>query len=605
MGVKNNVDNTKKLSVVEWFTGYGGNELGLKRVIPNMQPVAFCEREAFVVANLVSKMEAGLLDSVPIWSDVTTFPIEPFKDRVGLFIASYPCQPFSAAGKRGGADDSRHLWPACRRFINGARPSLVWLENVEGHVSLGLSTVLADLEEDGYCAAWGIFSASEVGAPHQRKRVFILAYDKCKGLERPAGSGVQGNSEGLTSGHRDELALGNSIGCSHREPQEQPTERGVDALGNAGAGGREDVAHHHHQVLQGLRERCGQTLANGHNQHGHNENTGGDSQKSGVQEEHRTEQLCHREFGRADEGRTESVWPSRPGASQYGWEPPRTTGWKTLSELGLHSDGSSDQMGAPLTDIPLMGYNKLRGEYATQKTCAYKILRELRNFARTEGLQWTAGRLWSFLAEEILQSGLQRDVLPQKVCYFIWASITGNKVEGKELPEMWFTKTSWDSPRRQESCEQFARELDYALCVLSYEIALERGQEALESTSEMCGVREWCEKAWILSETLAEDSEVWKSTFNEESWANRAYFEAAGLGANRTDELRMLGNGVVPATAEKAFRVLYAELKAQTERTNSAPAEMESCRPQQPEPLPSLPQSLDLPGQMKLFEEEI
>lgn len=175
------MDITEKpvVTAVEWFHGYGGNALGLKRAIPGLRSVAVCERDAFVVANMVAKMEAGLMDAVPIWTDVTDFPCEPFgRGLLDLFIASYPCQGFSHAGKRLGTNDPRHLWPSCRRFIQHARPGLVWLENVEGHISLGLSTVLSDLEEDGYRAAWGIFSASEVGAPHRRKRVFILAHSK-------------------------------------------------------------------------------------------------------------------------------------------------------------------------------------------------------------------------------------------------------------------------------------------------------------------------------------------------------------------------------------------------------------------------------------------
>lgn len=170
-----NVDYTKELRTIEWFHGYGGNALGIGRVVP-LRSIAVCEREAFVVANMVAKMEEGLLDAVPIWTDVTDFPIEPFAGKCDLFIASYPCQGFSYAGKRLGVEDHRHLWPYCRKFIQGARPGLVWLENVEGHVTLGLSTVLSDLAEDGYTTAWGIFSASEVGAPHQRKRVFVLAH---------------------------------------------------------------------------------------------------------------------------------------------------------------------------------------------------------------------------------------------------------------------------------------------------------------------------------------------------------------------------------------------------------------------------------------------
>ena len=104
---KENVDNTKELTCIEWFHGYGGNFLGLKRVIPNLRQIAVCERDAFVVANMVAKMEAGLLDSVPIWTDCKTFPSRVFKDKVGLFIASYPCQGFSHAGKRLGEDDPR------------------------------------------------------------------------------------------------------------------------------------------------------------------------------------------------------------------------------------------------------------------------------------------------------------------------------------------------------------------------------------------------------------------------------------------------------------------------------------------------------------------
>ena len=82
----------------------------------------------------------------------------------------------------------------------------------------------------------------------------------------------------------------------------------------------------------------------------------------------------------------------------------------------------------------------------------------------------------------------------------------------------------------------------------------------MERQSEMRDMRRWCADAWAMSEALVPLTEIWKSTFNEESWADRAYFEAAGLGSNRTDELRMCGNGVVPQTAERAFRTLYAEL---------------------------------------------
>jgi DNA (cytosine-5)-methyltransferase 1 len=169
-----NVDTTQTTSCIEWCAGYGGIHLGLKRAIPNLRVIAYGEIEAFACANLVAKMEAGLLDPAPIWTDIKTFPCEEFRDRVDLLVAGYPCQPFSAAGRRLGTEDPRHLWPHIARSIGIIRPRMCFFENVEGHISLGLREVVGELESIGYTTAWGIFSASEVGAPHQRKRVFIL-----------------------------------------------------------------------------------------------------------------------------------------------------------------------------------------------------------------------------------------------------------------------------------------------------------------------------------------------------------------------------------------------------------------------------------------------
>lgn len=171
---KNNVDTSKTINCVEWFFGYGGNHIGLERCINNLRLVAVCEIEEFAVENILAKMEEGYLEAAPIWSDCRSFPIEPFEDRIDLFVASYPCQPFSIAGKRGSEKDPRHLWPYVLRWLLRARPMVCFFENVEGHITLGLSTVISDLEEAGYEVEAGIFSAEQVGAPHKRKRVFIM-----------------------------------------------------------------------------------------------------------------------------------------------------------------------------------------------------------------------------------------------------------------------------------------------------------------------------------------------------------------------------------------------------------------------------------------------
>ncbi len=177
------MDTSSAITHLSLCTGYGGIDLGLRRAIPNLRTVAYSEIEAFACANLVSKMEAGLLDPAPIWTNLKTFPWEEFRGRVGILSGGYPCQPFSSAGKRLGTDDPRHLWPFIREGLRAMRPAMCFFENVEGHLSLGLSTVISDLEEDGYRCAFGLFSASEVGAPHRRKRVFILAYSTDFGHE--------------------------------------------------------------------------------------------------------------------------------------------------------------------------------------------------------------------------------------------------------------------------------------------------------------------------------------------------------------------------------------------------------------------------------------
>jgi DNA (cytosine-5)-methyltransferase 1 len=169
------MDTTQELRHISLCAGYAGIDLGLKRAIPDLRTVAFSEIEAYACANLVAKMEAGLLDAAPIWTNLKTFPWGSFRDRVDILSGGYPCQPFSLVGQRLGTEDPRHLWPYIANGIKHMRPRVCFFENVEGHISLGLQEVLGDLEDLGYRQTWGIFSASECGASHERKRVFILA----------------------------------------------------------------------------------------------------------------------------------------------------------------------------------------------------------------------------------------------------------------------------------------------------------------------------------------------------------------------------------------------------------------------------------------------
>ena len=156
-------------------SGAGGLDLGLTIAIPGYRAVGHVERETFAAATLVARMEDASLDQAVVWDDVGTFDGRPWRGAVDIITAGYPCQPFSVAGKRRGADDPRHLWPHVARIIAEIKPPFVFLENVAHHLRLGFPEVAAGLVGMGYRLAAGLFTAAEVGAPHKRERLFILA----------------------------------------------------------------------------------------------------------------------------------------------------------------------------------------------------------------------------------------------------------------------------------------------------------------------------------------------------------------------------------------------------------------------------------------------
>ena len=176
--------------------GIGGLELGLSQAIPGYRTVCHVEKDPYAAAVLATRIEAGDLPCAPVYSDIRSFDGSPWSGVVDLISAGYPCQPFSLAGQRGGDTDTRHVWPEIARVIREVGPRVVFLENVPGHLSLGFSEVLGDLASAGFNAEWGLFSAAEVGAPHLRNRVFVLAYSKRCDLRvkpgRSRGEGRQG-----------------------------------------------------------------------------------------------------------------------------------------------------------------------------------------------------------------------------------------------------------------------------------------------------------------------------------------------------------------------------------------------------------------------------
>jgi len=178
----NNDNNTKQpiLNHLSLCTGYEGIGQGLRRVLPTLREIAYSEIEDYAIANLVAKIEEGRLHPAPIFTNLKTLPFRKFLGKVSILSGGFPCQPFSQAGLRKATDDPRHLYPFIAEGISQCKPTFVFLENVQGIISAKthegesvLHYVCRDLESRGYKVSWGIFSAEELGFPHQRKRVFI------------------------------------------------------------------------------------------------------------------------------------------------------------------------------------------------------------------------------------------------------------------------------------------------------------------------------------------------------------------------------------------------------------------------------------------------
>jgi DNA (cytosine-5)-methyltransferase 1 len=115
--------------------------------------------------------------------DVKTWPTED-AERVDVICGGFPCQDVSRAGMRKGIRGERSgLWSEFARIIATMRPRFVIVENVLGLCDDGIGVVISDLSTIGYDAEWDVVSACSFGAPHTRKRLFIVAYPNSHRLE--------------------------------------------------------------------------------------------------------------------------------------------------------------------------------------------------------------------------------------------------------------------------------------------------------------------------------------------------------------------------------------------------------------------------------------
>ena len=169
-----------KLKLLDLFSGIGGFSLGLEST-GFFETIAFVEKDKFCQKVLKKNFK-----NITIEGDIRNVKGSNYKADV--ITGGFPCQPFSVAGKRKGTDDDRYLWDETIRVVKECKPRWFIGENVEGIINIQDGMVLRqvqdDLETEGFKVQCLVIPASSIGAWHQRKRVWILAYSNNNGSYR-------------------------------------------------------------------------------------------------------------------------------------------------------------------------------------------------------------------------------------------------------------------------------------------------------------------------------------------------------------------------------------------------------------------------------------
>ena len=170
------------------FAGSGGGILGGHLL--GWRTIAAVEIEDYPRRVLLQRQADGLLPRFPIWDDICTFDGLPWRGKVDVISGGFPCQDISAAGKGDGLDGERSgLWTQMARVVSEVRPPFVFVENSPMLTTRGGVRVIADLTQMGYDCRWTVMGAADVGAPHQRDRMWIVgkaSHAHFQRLQRPA-----------------------------------------------------------------------------------------------------------------------------------------------------------------------------------------------------------------------------------------------------------------------------------------------------------------------------------------------------------------------------------------------------------------------------------
>ncbi len=227
----------RELVIGSLCTGYGGLELGVLAAFGGGRTAWAADPDPHVSAILAARMPGA-----PNLGDITTVDwnqVEP----VDVLTAGFPCQDISAAGRGAGIRKGTRsgLWHEVVTAIRHLQPALLVVENVAAlrWRKGGLDVVLGDLAEVGYDAHWTSVRASDVGAPHRRERVFLLAYRAGTRFtawsSNPAGAGLEDADSGPYS--------------ADGSPRDQSADRRMQPVADSAGAGR-----HTSRLLTGIEE---------------------------------------------------------------------------------------------------------------------------------------------------------------------------------------------------------------------------------------------------------------------------------------------------------------------------------------------------------------
>lgn len=340
-----------KLRTLDLFSGIGGFSLGLERT-GGFETVAFCEIDK--KARLVLRKH---WKDVPIFEDVTTLKGDQL-GTIDVICGGFPCQDISLAGKGAGLEGARSgLWWQFHRLIKETHPQWVIAENVSALRSRGLDTVLRSLSEIGYDAEWHCIPASAVGAPHQRDRIWIVAYPQLHGL---SATSVSGSIEETI--RKEQARQDNSLDIEGASSI-STTDKNVANPHDSGSGTPEHGTNQDGQKTQQRWEfeslsrisGCSTTMANTHSNDGRDgsspEPQGWESRvELGSGSQRQLERNASQELGNPDkfgtQVQTEREYPSKQvlRGSSEAWRATVGEYWRIEPEVGRVANGVSGRV---------------------------------------------------------------------------------------------------------------------------------------------------------------------------------------------------------------------------------------------------------------------